>query len=174
MSETPQSRVGVLFVCHANMCRSPLAEGVFRHLARARGMLDKLEIDSAGTHAMEGAAPHPRSCEIAKRHGLALEGSSRQLYRDDLSRFDHIVVMDRENLATIERLAAPSAFGSLDNYRAQIRLLREIGHPRTRGRELDVPDPIGRGPERYHEIYALIAAGCEALLDELSSPPQGT
>lgn len=164
----PGRDIGVLFVCYANVCRSPLAAGLLRELARQRGLSERLEIDSAGTSAMEGAPPHPLSCEIAERHGFSLHGRSRQLLRDDLSRFDHVVVMDRQNLATIERLAAPSAFGSLDGYRAKIRLLRAIANPKAKGRDLDVPDPIGRGGQRYAEVYALLRESCDALLDEIT------
>jgi protein-tyrosine phosphatase len=159
--------IGVLFVCYANVCRSPLAAGLMRALAERRGLGSRLQIDSAGTSAMEGAPPHPLSCEIAEQHGFALSGRSRQLIRDDLSRFDHVVVMDRQNYATIERLAAPSAFGSLAGYRAQIRLLRAIANPKAKGRDLDVPDPIGHDGRRYAEVYALMLEGCEALLAEL-------
>ena len=160
--------VGVLFVCYANVCRSPLAAGLFAHLAAQRGMSEGLHIDSAGTSAMEGSPPHPLSCEIAEDHGFALEGYARQLIRDDLSRFDHVVVMDRRNYATIERLAAPSAFGSLANYKAKIRMLRAIENPKAKGPELDVPDPIGAGIERYQAVYELLERGCTALLDELA------
>jgi protein-tyrosine phosphatase len=161
------SPVGVLFVCHANMCRSPLAEGIFRKLADARGLTDRLQIDSAGTDAVEGCPPHPRSCEIAAAHGITLTGAGRQLVRHDLSRFDHVVVMDRRNYDKIARLAAPSAFGELEGFRARLRMLRAIADPKASGRGLDVPDPIGYGPERYAEAYELIAAGCSALLDEI-------
>ena len=168
MSEA--SRVGVLFVCHANMCRSPLAEGVFRDLARARGVLDRLEIDSAGTDAVEGCPPHPLSCEIAEAHGVELEGAGRQLLRDDLTHFEHVIVMDRRNRAKIQRLAAPSAFGQLEGYKARLRLLREVADPKASGPALDIPDPIGEGPERYAAVYELVRSGCEALLDELFGP----
>lgn len=167
MADEP-ARVGVLFVCHANMCRSPLAEGLFRHLATQRGVLERFEIDSAGVQAIEGCPPHELSRAIAAEHGFALSGEGRQLFREDLSRFDHVVVMDRSNYATLERLAAPSAFGSLANYKAQIRLLRAVANPRARGRDLDVPDPIGGGPARYAEVYTILREACSALLDELT------
>ncbi|KIG17626.1 Low molecular weight protein tyrosine phosphatase [Enhygromyxa salina] len=162
-----QRPVGVLFVCYANMCRSPLAEGVFRQLAKDRGMLERLHIDSAGTDAVEGCDPHPRSREIAAAHGITLTGTGRQLVRDDLSRFDHVVVMDRRNYDKIARLAAPSAFGELEGFRARLRMLRAIADPKASGRALDVPDPIGCGPGQYAAAYELIAAGCSALLDEI-------
>ncbi len=169
MTESPASgseRVGVLFVCYANVCRSPLAEGVFRHLVEARGLAERFVIDSAGTHAIEGAHPHPLSQEIALAHGFTLDSRGRQLLRHDLSRFDHVVVMDRMNHETIRRLAAPSAFGAIEGFRARIRHLREISDPRAHGRDLDVPDPIRGGAEGYQLAYEFIERGCEALLDE--------
>lgn len=167
MSDSPQ-RIGVLFVCYANICRSPLAEGTFRELASRRHLLDRLEIDSAGTSAMEGASPHPLSRAIAAEQGFTLTGESRQLVRDDLSRFDHVVVMDRQNYATIQQLSG-SAFGTLAGFRARVRLLREIADPKAKGADLDVPDPIGRGPDHYRAVYAMIERGCAALLDELEA-----
>lgn len=162
-------RIGVLFVCYANMCRSPLAEGVFRHLAAQRGMLDRLNIDSAGTDAAEGCSPHPLSCSIALAHGITLDGFGRQLIRDDLNRFDHVVVMDRSNYAKITRLASPSSRGELEGFRARLRTLRSISDPNASGVGLDVPDPIGAGEDRYREVYELIERGCSALLDEIGS-----
>jgi protein-tyrosine phosphatase len=164
-------RIGVLFVCYANMCRSPLAEGVFRHLAAQRGLLDRLTIDSAGTDAAEGCSPHPLSCSIALANGITLQGSGRQLIRDDLNRFDHVVVMDRSNyaqIARLARLAAPASQGKLDGFRARLRTLRSIADPNATGIALDVPDPIGAGPERYREVHELIERGCNALLDEIA------
>lgn len=158
--------VGVLFVCYANVCRSPLAEGTFRHLVAQRGLEARYHVDSAGTDAMEGSAPHPLSQQIAAERGFMLSGRSRQLLRHDLSRFDHVVVMDRTNHDTIRRLAAPSAFGTIEGFRAQIRMLRQIARPDARGRDLDVPDPIRGGPKGYQLAYRLILAGCEALIDE--------
>jgi serine/threonine-protein kinase len=159
--------IGVLFVCYANVCRSPLAAGLLRELAKQRRLTERLLIDSAGTSALEGARPHRLSCEIAEQHGFSLSGRARQLLRDDLTRFDHVVVMDRQNFGVIERLAAPSGFGVQAGYRAKIRLLRAISNPKAKGYELDVPDPIGGDGRRYAEVYELLRQGCEALLDEL-------
>jgi protein-tyrosine phosphatase len=176
-----RERIGVLFVCYANMCRSPLAEGVFRHLAAQRGLLDRLSIDSAGTDAAEGCSPHPLSCSIALAHGITLEGSGRQLIRDDLNRFDHVVVMDRSNYGKIARLAVPfsrgssrqSSTGELEGFRARLRTLRSIADPQATGIALDVPDPIGAGEDRYREVYELIERGCNALLDEIELAGSG-
>jgi protein-tyrosine phosphatase len=170
MSE--RSRIGVLFVCHANMCRSPLAEGVFAHLVAQRGLAQRFEIDSAGTWASEGIGPHPHSVQVASEHGIDLHAittaSSRPLRPGDLSRFDHVIAMDRANEADIERLRRISAFGEVEGQGARVRLLRAVLDPNARGNERDVPDPIGRGPDAYVHVYGIIEAACRALLDELA------
>ncbi|MDH5590688.1 MAG: low molecular weight phosphotyrosine protein phosphatase, partial [Gemmatimonadota bacterium] len=108
----------VLFVCLGNICRSPLAEGVFRHLVQSDGLKHRFHIDSAGTGAWHvGEAPDGRATVVAARHGVELHGQARQIQTADLHRFDFIIVMDRDNLDNVERLAEGS--GSA----AQIRLL---------------------------------------------------
>ncbi len=154
----------LLFVCHANVCRSPLAEGVFRHLVAQARMEDRFRIDSAGTFAMEGAPPHPKSVAAATEHGIRLEGQSRQLSRHDLSTFDHVLVMDRQNLLELERLAAPSAFGPLDDYHANIRMIAAAGSEGQLGP--DVRDPIGKGLPAYRETYKQLLGHCTRLLAE--------
>ena len=164
---TPSPIRRVLFVCHANCCRSPLAEGLFRHLVSKRDLASRFEIDSAGTLALEGGAPHPFSVEVGRRFGFEVAGSGRQILRRDLSHFDEILLMDRANRSDLNRLAAPSAFGPLEDYRARIRLLREIGSPDAQGADLDVPDPIGKADDAYEACYRLFEIHCEALLREL-------
>ncbi|MCH9687692.1 MAG: low molecular weight phosphotyrosine protein phosphatase [Deltaproteobacteria bacterium] len=161
---------GVLFVCHANMCRSPLAAGIFIHLARQRGVADRFDVDSAGTWAAEGIAPHPLSVDAAQRHGIPVEllgARSRSIAPADLDRFGDIVVMDRRNLADIERLRRISAFGPVVGGSARLSLLRSFDQPRARGRDADVPDPVRGGPKQFEAAYAIIYAGCEALLERL-------
>jgi protein-tyrosine phosphatase len=164
------ARRGVLFVCHANMCRSPLAAGVFLHLAAQRGVSERFDVDSAGTWAADGIPPHPLSVEAARRHGIdvALLGSaSRPIAPADLDRFEHIVAMDRRNLADIERLRRISAFGPVVGGTAKIALLRRFADPQASGRDADVPDPVRGGPEQYEQAYAIIESGCRALLATL-------
>lgn len=162
-------RIGVLFVCHANMCRSPLAHGLFVHRARERGVLDRLDIDSAGTWAADGIAPHAGSVQVAAEHGLSLQsaGVSRSLRPDDLQRFTQIIVMDRANLGDVERFRRLSAFGPVSGGQATVRLLRTIDNPHARGADLDVPDPVRGGEAEFRNVYALVDRGCQALLDQL-------
>ena len=164
----PPTRTGVLFVCYANVCRSPLAEGVFRHLVEGRSLDTRFAIDSAGTSAMDGASPHPYSVEVGARHRVRVHGEARQLRRADLSRFDHVLVMDRSNYAFLENMLAPSAFGAMQGLRARVRLLRAVSNPGARGHELDVVDPVGGDLDGFERCYQSLLPACEALLDELS------
>jgi protein-tyrosine phosphatase len=168
-------RIGVLFVCHANQCRSPLAEGIFRILVERRGCADRFEVDGAGTWAAQGVPPHPHSVEIAAHHGIDLPklvGTSRSIVPEDLRRFQHIIAMDRANEDDIQRLRRISAFGRVEGRRGRVRLLRKIINPAARGVELDVPDPVGRGRVVYARVFELLEHGCGVLLDELLAPPQ--
>ena len=170
MAPPPDRPLRVLFVCHANLCRSPLAEGLLRHLAAARGLAGRVEVDSAGTYAMEGSPPHPQSVRVARAHGFELSGTSRSLEPDDLQRFDEVVVMDRRNLADVERYVRVSAFGRVEGPRARIRLARAIVTPRARGANLDVPDPVAGGPEGYERVFRILESVCARLLDEHFGP----
>lgn len=159
---------GVLFVCHANLCRSPLAHGILQHHVTVRGLASRFHVDSAGTWAAEGRAPHPGSVAVAQAHGISLAGVglSRSLVPDDLERFDHVLVADRAVHADVLRLRRLSAFGPVEGRTAQIRLIRQLVEPDARGERCDVPDPLGGGAERFERVFALLDAACLALLDE--------
>lgn len=160
---------GVLFVCYANIVRSPLAAAVFAHRVAARDLSHRFRIDSAGVAADPGYPPHHASVAIAAAHGIALAGASRQLHRDDLFEFDHVLVLDRMVAAEIRRLTAGSAFGPLsDRPPAKIRLLGSLADPRARGDDLDVRDPMRAGFDGFRAVYEQIDRACAALLDELA------
>ncbi len=168
---TEAPRIAVLFVCHANICRSPLAEGIFRHLAAARGLTDRFHIDSAGTWAPDGAPPHEYSLAVAAAHGIGpelLSQASRSITPDDMDRFDHVLVMDRRNLADLERLRRLSAFGDVDSRWPRVRLMRHVVDPSREGAEADVHDPIGKGRDAYDTTYEALLEACTRLLDELA------
>ncbi len=152
---------GVLFVCLGNICRSPLAEGVFRHLVRERGLEDRFVIDSAGTGAWHvGEPPDARSREVARRNGMSLDDQrARQVTADDFDAFDLIVAMDRENLHTLKRLHPGG------DMRAELRLLRDVDPEPGDGQ---VPDPYFGGPDGFDEVYEMVRRSAEALLDELA------
>lgn len=149
----------VLFVCMGNICRSPLAEGVFRHLAARAGVADAV-VDSAGTDAWhEGEPPDPRSLEVAERHGVSLEGQrARPVRPSDFDAFDVIVAMDADNLKQLKARCPREHQGKL-------RLMREFD-PQGDG---DVPDPYYGGRAGFTVAYEMVERSCAALLEALRS-----
>jgi protein-tyrosine phosphatase len=97
------SKVNVLFVCMGNICRSPLAHGLFEHRVEEAGLGKTIAIDSAGTHAYHvGNSPDPRSQQTAKRHGIDLSAQrARQVKESDFEQFDYVIAMDRDNHAIL-------------------------------------------------------------------------
>jgi protein-tyrosine phosphatase len=186
MSDTPAPPfsdpiASVLFVCLGNICRSPLAEGIFRHLARERGLERTLRIDSAGTGAWHvGNPPDPRSTEVAARHGIRLESRARQVTPGDATEFDLVLAMDRTNLRDLsdlfERGTGDGGRGtggsSMGPRRAEagrrggtLRLFRDFD-PDVTG-AADVPDPYYGGPDGFETVHAMVERTCRALLDEV-------
>jgi protein-tyrosine phosphatase len=146
----------VLFVCLGNICRSPLAEGVFRSIVIDAGLEDRFEIDSAGTGAWHvGNPPDPRSIEIAALHRIDISSQrARQVSARDFRRFETIVAMDRDNLAALKRLGGAGSTG--------LRLL--LNTPPQ-----DVPDPYYGGPDGFEQVYQLVRTGGERLLQDLTA-----
>ena len=141
----------VLFVCLGNICRSPLAEGIFSRLVDDADLTGDFLVDSAGTGAWHiGNPPDPRSVDIAARHGIDISHQqARTVASGDFDQFDVIVAMDGDNLATLAAMT--------NRPRAEIRLL--LNTPPT-----DVPDPYFGGPEGFEDVFRLIRSGCENLL----------
>ncbi|MCA8924116.1 MAG: low molecular weight phosphotyrosine protein phosphatase [Planctomycetes bacterium] len=143
----------VLFVCLGNICRSPLGEGVLRHLARELELA--VEADSAGTAAYHaGEAPDPRSSAVAAKHGVSLAGQrARQVRADDFERFDLILAMDAANLRDLRARRPKDARAKLVRFRSY--------DPEGDG---DVPDPYYGGPGGFDEVFAMVERTCRALL----------
>lgn len=152
--------VRVLFVCMGNICRSPLAEGVFRELVTRHGLEERIEIDSAGIGSWHiGELADPRTRAVAQQRGLELTSRARQVRPDDLDEFDLVVVMDEDNLRAIERLRATLP------PRAEVRRLREFD-PATDS-DLDVPDPYYGGDDGFDLVHDMIERACEGLLEHV-------
>ena len=155
----PVAPIGVLFVCTANICRSPTAEGVFRTMVRRAGLEDRFVIDSAGTyHGHEGEGPSPLAVEVAAARGYDLADiRSRPLVAADLERFEYPVAMDRSHLAALRRIS-PAAF--LDRPRMLLEFAPQLGLR-------DVADPYGGTRDDYERALDVIEAGCAGLLEHL-------
>lgn len=166
------AEVSVLFVCHANICRSPLAAAVLLHRARERGAAGRVQVDSAGTWGMDGAAVHALSVDVARRNGIdlaPLQRVARGIVPGDLMRFDHLIVMDRRNWSDLQRLVRMSAPGP--EPRGRIRLLQHLDDPARTGAAADVEDPVTGGPADFDRAFAEIDAACRALLNEVLGGP---
>ena len=147
---------GVLFVCLGNICRSPLAEGIFQHLVEEAGVSDEFEIDSAGTGSWHvGERPDTRAIAVARAHGITLPSRARQITPEDLDHFDYVIAMDLENVRNLENMAESRRTD------VQIHLLREFD-PEHTGDE--VPDPYYGGASGFAKVFKIVSQSCEALL----------
>jgi len=150
----------ILFVCLGNICRSPLAEGVFRHHVSRSQESEDFEIDSAGTGGWHVGEPaDPRSIEVAQAHGVELTSRARKLVVDDLRRFEWVIAMDEQNLRDIQALA------DRVDARPRIHLMREF---ESGGEGLDVPDPYYGGEDGFREVYRMIDDACSGLLKAMT------
>ena len=155
-TESETSRTSVLFVCLGNICRSPLAEGVFQHLVEEAGLSNRFEIDSAGTGGWHiGEPPDARATMVASQHGVHLGSRARQVTESDLDHFEYVVAMDHDNLRNLERMAATC--GS----EAQIELLRRSD---SEGTGEEVPDPYYGGASGFETVYEMVHRSCVGLL----------
>ena len=154
------SVIRVCFVCLGNICRSPTAEGVFRHLVAEAKLGSAFEIDSAGTAGYhEGDAPDARARAAGKRAGIAVDGRARQFLAADVARFDYVIAMDRTNLSDLNRLpGAPAAS-------AKIRLLRSFDPDAPVG--APVPDPYYGDDRDFDHVLELCRVACGHLLREI-------
>ena len=149
----------ILFVCMGNICRSPSAEGVFRHVLATRAPDLQVEIDSAGTHDYHiGDPPDRRSIAAAKRRGIDLSSlRARRVASEDFAHYDLILAMDEENLRELKR-RAPVA------YQERIRLMMEFA-PEATSRA--VPDPYYGGAQGFEEVLDLLEEAANGLVQEL-------
>lgn len=157
---TEHRRIGVLFVCTGNICRSPTAEGRFRAMVAERGLEARFAVDSAATDDYHiGKGPDPRTVQAAARRGLDLSLlRARQVSRADFTEFDFVVAMDRGHLSILQGLAPPGALAEVSLF------LDHAPHTGLR----DVPDPYFGGPDGFEEVLDLIDAGCTGLLDHIA------
>jgi protein-tyrosine phosphatase len=149
---TTYQPIRVLFVCAGNICRSPMAEAVFRYLVARANLTDRFEIASVGTGGWHiGERAHPGTQAILQRYGIDI-GDKRaiQLTRADFEAYDYLIAMDAENLDEMHRLSPDSP---------KVRRLLEFA---PESRALNVPDPYYSGG--FEQVYALVTAGCQGLL----------
>lgn len=148
----------ILFVCSGNICRSPLAEAIFKSLAREAGLDSRFVVDSAGTHGFhEGDQADPRTRWVGRKHGLDVDSIARPVVDEDFDRFDLIIAMDRGHR---RELMARAGAGRA----AAIRLMREFD---PSSRDHDVADPYYGGEDGFETMYSVLVPACRGLLDAL-------
>jgi protein-tyrosine phosphatase len=149
--------VRVLFVCMGNICRSPIAQGVFESVARREGLEDRIFVDSAGTGNWHvGAPPDERAMKSASLRGLDISSQrARQISRDDCESFDYILTMDEENYRAVAALCRGSA------------VVRPFLDFATDSPEREVPDPYYGGADGFERVLDLVEEASEGLLRDI-------
>jgi len=152
--------IKVLFVCLGNICRSPMADGVFQQMVKDAGLDDQIMVDSAGTSRYHiGETAHSGTLNILKEHGVDYRGRARQLRKEDLHLFDYVLAMDKSNLSNIQ------AITSVVDETATVGMFLQYAHDAGTVDTLEVPDPYY--DNRFDAVYDLVSKGSQALLDHI-------
>jgi protein-tyrosine phosphatase len=154
-----KEKTSVLFVCMGNICRSPTAEGVFRHHVNEGGLGDRILADSAGTHAYHvGEPPDRRACAAAERRGISLaEIRARRVSDSDFEAFDFIIAMDEDNLQQLLEQAP-------EVHQSKVSLFLSF----TSADETEVPDPYYGGTAGFERVLDLVEEASRGLLETLT------
>ena len=158
MSTTPN--VKLHFVCMGNICRSPTAHGVFRHLVREAGLESQIEIDSAGTHGYHvGEPPDDRARKTAAARGVDIEDlRARRAESEDFDYYDLILAMDQDNYHSLSRICP-------HGMERKLVLLMDYA-PALRRRE--VPDPYYGGPQGFDQVFDMVEAAAQGQLEDIT------
>ncbi|RZU29983.1 protein-tyrosine phosphatase [Streptomyces sp. BK022] len=150
----------VCFVCTGNICRSPMAESVFRARVAEAGLDGLIEADSAGTGGWhEGDAADPRTVAVLDEHGYGTEHIARQFQQSWFGRLDLVIALDTGHLKALRRLAPT------EEDARKVRLLRS--YDPSAGADLDVPDPYYGGRDGFEECLEMVEAASAGLLDSV-------
>jgi protein-tyrosine phosphatase len=149
--------VRVLFVCLGNICRSPLAQGVFEGLLRREGLAGEVFVDSAGTGRWHvGSPPDNRAVSAASLRGVDIGSQrARLITSDDCQDFDYVLTMDEENYRRVAALCRGSA------------VVRPFLGFATESPEREVPDPYSGGSNEFEHVLDLVEEASEGLLDDI-------
>ncbi|MGY0025310.1 low molecular weight protein-tyrosine-phosphatase [Streptomyces sp. cg35] len=157
----------VCFVCTGNICRSPMAEHVFRARVEEAGLSGAVEVDSAGTDGWhEGDGADPRTVHVLREGGYSSAHTARRFHRDWFDRLDLVVALDAGHLRTLRRLAPTPQDAE------KIRLLRSYD-PAADTSALDVPDPYYGDLDGFEECLRMVEAASDGLLDAVRDAVEG-
>jgi len=154
--------VKVLFICLGNICRSPLAEGIFNHKVKELGLEGKFTSDSCGTSDYHiGELPDERTLDCAQKHEVHISHRARQMNRVDIREFDYLVAMDMSNKRNIQSLMTHFKMPQ-----EQLFLLREF-HPNPE--HIEVPDPYYGGEEGFEQVFKILDESLDHFLVRLKT-----
>ncbi len=151
--------ISVVFVCMGNICRSPTAEGVFRHVVKERNLQNVIKIDSAGTHAYHiGESPDSRSQATAKSRGVDLSAQrARKVEAIDFERFDYVIAMDRSNYENLKVLATAEQQEKLHLFMSFTTVWDNA----------EVPDPYYGEGDGFTTVFDMVQSASEGLLETI-------
>lgn len=156
----PLQKINILFVCLGNICRSPMAEGLFKKLVREKGLQEIIFCDSAGTSDYHiGEPPDKRMCETAEKYKIQLNHAGRQLTIGDFKHFNYILAMDGANYRNILKLSE-----KCNDKDCQVFMMREFDSIKSLP---DVPDPYYGGMDGFDEVYRILLNAGEKFLNFL-------
>ena len=154
------SKNKILFVCLGNICRSPMGEGVMKHLVTEQKRSNDFFIDSAGTAAYHiGKSPDTRMIATAHKHGITLDSKARQFKPADFDAFDYIFVMDKSNYNNVIELIRS------EEDKEKVIMMRSFDDEIYRNE--DVPDPYYGGDAGFENVYQILLRSCTRALNKL-------
>ena len=142
-----------------NICRSPTAEGVFRHIVEQEGLADHIHIDSAGTHAYHvGEQPDTRAQQTARSRGIDLSKQrARKVNANDFEQFDYVLAMDSDNHMILASLCS-------DDNSERLNLFLDFAEGRS---EAEIPDPYYGGPQGFEHVFDLVEEASRGLIEDI-------
>lgn len=154
-------KTSVLFICMGNICRSPTAEGIFRHLIREKNIVEQFELDSAGTHAYHiGTKPDSRAQATAESRGIDLSDlRGRKVTVSDFDKFDYVLAMDKDNYSMLKELC-PSA------KRQNLKLFLDFAEDLSFN---EVPDPYYGGTDGFEKVFDMLENASLGLLEHIQN-----
>jgi len=146
-------------VCTANICRSPVAQGLLRHLLELKGLNDLVTVDSAGTHIFEkGLAPDVRAQQVAGQYDIDLSDlRSRKIQHEDFSTYDSILAMDNENYRVLQEICP-------EEHRHKISMVMEFA---PQPGELEVPDPYFGNIAGFERVFSMLEMAMKGVVEHI-------